>query len=64
MATKGDLGDSSYVAAIDIRSGRTIWRSPNLIGWPAPRSLNAVDWGAPNGPSLSLGTSTGMILTR
>lgn len=55
---------ASFVAAVDLHSGATVWRSPNLIGYPQPNSLRLVDLDDGEGPRISLGTSRGMLLTR
>ncbi len=50
-------------ALIDVASGKWLWRSPLLLGAPMPNSLH-YDASAPNGGSISIGTSAAMYITR
>jgi hypothetical protein len=58
------LGSGSAIAAFDVHSGEMVWHGPGLIGRVSPQSLNFVDFEDGVGPRLSIGSETGMIVTR
>jgi hypothetical protein len=59
----GSYPNTRRAAMIDVTTGAWIWRSPQLIGELTPDSLH-YNAAAPNGGSLSIGTSSAMYITR
>lgn len=53
----------SRATVIDVASGNWIWRSPMLLGQATTKSIH-YDAVAPNGGSISIGTSTARYITR